>query len=186
MEKILELEKINKEIRKCKICPEGKIGKAVVGEGNADAKIAFVGEAPGRKESQTGRPFIGRSGQLLRKLIIAIGLKEEEVYITSPVKYLPVKGTPSMSDISHGVIHLNKQLSVINPEIIVLLGAVAVKALLPQKSISVVKMHGTLLDEKSKKYFITFHPSAALRFEKYRILIKKDFYKLKRVIRSKA
>lgn len=133
MSKSSALARIAKEIEKCQICKEGKSGKAVVGEGNPDADIVFIGEAPGKTEALTGRPFVGRSGQLLRSLIRESGLKEEEVYITSPVKYLPDRGTPSASDIVHGRVHLLKQLEVIDPKIVVLLGSVAVYGVLGEK-----------------------------------------------------
>lgn len=175
MNKNLALEKIAKEIEKCKICIVGKSGKSVPGEGNPNAKIAFIGEAPGKKEAETGRPFVGRSGQLLRKLIREIGLKEEDVYITSPVKYLPDSGTPSQKDIEHGKIHLQKQLEIINPKIIVLLGRIASKAVLGE-DILVSKMRGKIYN---KKYFITFHPSAGLRFPPLKQKIIEDFKILK-------
>src|SRR6185436_1920234 len=123
--KQLELDKIAQEIEDCEECKLDKIGLAVPGEGNPDADIVFLGEAPGKKEAESGRPFIGRSGQLLRNLIRETGLKEEAVFITSPVKYLPKRGTPTTKEIAHGKTHLDEQLMVIDPEIIVLLGSVA-------------------------------------------------------------
>lgn len=175
------LEKEAEKIRKCRHCQRGKIGKAVPGEGNADAQIVFVGEAPGKEEAKTGRPFVGRSGKFLRHLIRRIGLKEEEVYITSPVKYLPKRGTPSKSDIIHGASHLNRQLAIINPKIIVLLGNIAYKALIDQ-SPAVNSHHGKVITRDGQKYFITFHPAAALRFPRTRSLMIKDFHKLKKLI----
>src|SRR5690348_2310114 len=115
MNKLLALERIASEIEKCKICQKASSGKAVPGEGNPDADVVFLGEAPGKTEAATGRPFIGRSGQLLRKLIRDAGFKEEDVYITSPVKYLPDRGTPDAAQIAHGRSHLSKQLAVIQP-----------------------------------------------------------------------
>ena len=90
MKKTKQLEMIAEEIRICEECRIDRVGVAVVGEGNSDADIVFIGEAPGKTEAEEGRPFIGRSGKLLRSLIVSSGLKEEDVYITSPVKYLPV------------------------------------------------------------------------------------------------
>lgn len=179
--KLRELQKIAKEIENCKTCKAGKSGKAVPGEGSASAKIVFVGEAPGRNESLTGRPFIGRSGKLLRSTIRSIGLKEDKVYITSPVKYLPDKGTPSSSDIEHGRIHLIEQLRIIKPKIIVLMGAVACYGVLHEK-IATLKMHGSVLLRDNLIYLITVHPSAAMRFPKVRKLFEKDFRKLKLLI----
>ncbi|MDP2637498.1 MAG: uracil-DNA glycosylase [Candidatus Levybacteria bacterium] len=181
IDKTLQLDKIAKEIENCKICRIGKSGKAVVGEGSPDAKIAFIGEAPGKKEAKTGRPFVGRSGQLLRALIRESGLKEEDVYITSPVKYLPDCGTPTPEDIKHGKIHLDKQLEVIDPKIIVLLGSVAVQAVLGKK-LPVLKEHGKVIEEKGRKYFLTLHPAAALRFAKNKPLLLSDFKNLKSLL----
>lgn len=175
--KIKELRKIAKEIENCRVCKLGKSGKAVVGEGSPDAKIAFIGEAPGKQEALSGRPFIGRSGQLLRLLIRESGLKEEDVYITSPVKYLPDRGTPTPKDIAHGKTHLDKQLNIINPKIIVLLGSVAVQALLGRK-IPILSDHGKIINEGSRRYFVTLHPAAAIRFAKNKPLLIKDFKKL--------
>ena len=184
MEKQAKLITIAGEIERCKTCKIGKSGKAVPGEGNPDAEIVFIGEAPGRKEAESGRPFIGRSGQLLRSLIREAGLKEDEVYITSPVKYLPDRGTPTLADIAHGRTHLIKQLEIIDPKIVVLLGSVATQGVL-QSRIPVIKEHGKIIKRDGKKYFITLHPAAGLRFPPLKELIKEDFKKLKRLISTK-
>ncbi len=202
MNKAKALEKIAKEIDNCKVCKVGKSGKAVPGEGNPDADIMFVGEAPGRQEAATGRPFIGRSGQLLRSLIRDSGLKEQDVFITSPVKYLPDRparnrsakasaggGTPTPADIAHGRIHLLKQLEIIQPKFVVLLGNVAALGVLGNPSagsglgkFAVTKMHGKTMEENGIKYFFTFHPAAGLRFPPIKKLILKDFEKLKDLV----
>lgn len=181
MNKLRELRKIAKEIEKCSLCKRGKVGKAVPGEGNPNAKIVFIGEAPGKTESLIGRPFVGRSGKFLRLKIAEIGLKEDEIFITSPVKYLPDRGTPSSKDVEHGQMHLLKQLLVIKPKIIVLMGRVAVFGVLNEK-ISTSKTHGTVLLRDNKIYFVTFHPAAALRFPKIRKYFEEDFKKLKELI----
>ncbi|MFZ5845746.1 MAG: uracil-DNA glycosylase, partial [Patescibacteria group bacterium] len=106
MSKRRNLSTIAREIKECQTCKVGKVGKSVPGEGNPNAKIVFIGEAPGRQEAKTGRPFVGRSGQFLRQLIRQIDLREEDVFITSPVKYLPKRGTPLVEDIKHGREHL--------------------------------------------------------------------------------
>lgn len=182
MNKKEKLVNISKEIESCKNCKKGTSGKAVVGEGSLDAKIMFVGEAPGKTEAQTGRPFVGRSGKLLRKLIIeALKLKEDDVYITSPVKYLPDKGTPTKDQIHHGMVHLKKQIEVIKPKIIVLLGASAVQGVLGEK-IAVLKKHGEIIEKEGLKYFLTIHPAAVIRFVKFRKIINQDFKKLGKII----
>lgn len=181
MDKQTKLNEIAAKIAKCKICKMGKLGKPVPGEGNPDAKVMFIGEAPGKKEAESGRPFIGRSGQLLRRLINESGLKETEVYITSPVKYLPKRGTPTQADIDHGREHLFKQIDVIKPKIMVLLGNTACKGVLEQ-TIPILKNHGTIIEKNGMKYFITLHPAAVIRFPKYTATIKSDFDKLRGII----
>jgi uracil-DNA glycosylase len=172
MNKASEMDKIAREIESCMVCKEGKSGKAVVGEGSLDAEVVFIGEAPGKTEALTGRPFIGRSGKLLRSMIVGVGLKEEDVYITSPVKYLPDRGTPTSADIAHGRLHLMKQFQIIKPKFVVLLGRVAAEGVL-EKKVFVVKEHGKIIEEKNGvKYFLTLHPAAVLRFPSK---FKKDF-----------
>lgn len=183
MNKQRELEKVNQEIITCKICPIAKSGVPVVGEGNPDADIAFIGEAPGKQEAKVGRPFIGRSGQLLRSLIREIGLKEEDVYITSPVKYLPDRGTPTKEDIAHGRIHLFKQFDVIQPKFIVLLGNTAVQAVLQEK-LPIMKVRGSVREVDGRKYFITLHPAAALRNPPTRKFLLEDFQKVKSLLKA--
>jgi uracil-DNA glycosylase family 4 len=177
------LDEISKEIEQCAICKEGKIGVAVSGEGNPDADVVFIGEAPGKTEAKTGRPFVGRSGQLLRSLIRdVLGLDDEkDVYITSPVKYLPERGTPTPADIAHGKTHLDKQLAIINPKIIVLMGSVAAQGVLNEK-IAVKSEHGKMIERGGKKYFITVHPAAGLRFPPLRETFQEDFQKLREIL----
>ncbi len=178
-----QLDAIARKIETCAICKKDKIGKAVPGEGNADADIVFIGEAPGKQEAETGRPFIGRSGKLLRALIAEAGLKEEQVFITSPVKYLPKYVTPTEADVDHGRTHLFAQLDIIEPKIIVLLGRVAALAVL-KKNISVAKEHGKILKQEDKTYLFAYHPAAPLYSPKLREELVKDFKKLKRLIKS--
>lgn len=181
MNKQKALDKIAVEIVNCKICKIGKSGMAVPGEGNPDADIVFIGEAPGKTEAATGRPFIGRSGQLLRSLIRDIGLDDQkDVYITSPVKYLPDRGTPTSDDIAHGREHLLKQFAVIQPKFVVLLGRVAAEGVL-QKKVFVTKERGEIIDEMDGlKYFLTYHPAAALRFpNKFKPFLREDFLMVK-------
>lgn len=176
-----KLSAIAREIENCTLCKVNKSGKAVPGEGNPNADIMFVGEAPGKTEAATGRPFVGRSGRLLRKLIVDAGLTEEQVYITSPVKYLPDYITPKPSDIQHGLTHFEKQIEAINPKFIVLLGRVACLAVI-KRNISVTLEHGKIVEDNGRKYFITVHPAAALRFKKMKKILEKDFQLLKKLI----
>jgi DNA polymerase len=176
MSKQQSLDNIALKIEICKECKIDKIGVSVPGEGDPDADIVFIGEAPGKLEAVEGRPFIGRSGQLLRGLIRDIGLKEEEVYITSPVKYLPSRGTPTSQEIAHGRLHLMEQFEIIKPKVVVLMGRVAAEGVL-QKKVAVVKEHGQVIEEREGiKYFLTYHPAAVLRFPwKFKDLMVEDF-----------
>ncbi len=181
MNKQQRLDKIAHEIKTCRRCHTGTSGKPVPGEGNPAADIVFMGEAPGREEAKTGRPFVGRSGKLLRSMIKEIGLDEKDVFITSPVKYLPDRGTPTKDDIKHGITHTDKQLSVIDPKIIVLLGKTAYYAFF-QSSISILKDHGKIIERGDRRYMATIHPAAVLRFPKFREILVSDFQKLKKII----
>lgn len=182
MDKAIALQKIAKQIAVCAVCKAEKSGLPVPGEGNPDADVMFLGEAPGKNEAKTGRPFIGRSGQLLRRMIREAGFNEADVYITSPVKYLPDRGTPTKEHIKHGKIHLSKQLEVIQPKYIALMGATAVFAIFG-KSMPIMKVHGNVVKENGYTYIIMLHPAAVLRFPKYAPLMKADFKKLASLIR---
>lgn len=183
MDKEKELFRIAEEIEECPLCKQWGEGRAVPGEGNPDADIVFIGEAPGRQEAKTGRPFVGRSGKLLRAAIGEVGIGEKEVFITSPVKYLPLRGTPSRENILHSREHLSKQLLIIDPKIVVLLGNTACVALLDRK-VPIVKEHGTVVRKDGRRYFITFHPAYALRFPEGKKALHRDFEVLKKLIRS--
>jgi DNA polymerase len=181
MNKDLLLQRIAREIAACRTCKQGCTGKPVPGEGSADARVVFVGEAPGKEEAKTGRPFVGRSGRLLRQAISDIGLDEAEVFITSPVHYLPLRGTPSTPMIEHGRGHLLKQLDIIQPDVIVLLGNTACAALLGAK-VEITKHHGTAVEKDGRALFITFHPAYALRFPEGKRQFSRDFKKLKALL----
>lgn len=181
MSKAQLLEKEADKIRRCRECKKGKSGIAVPGEGNPNSKIIFVGEAPGREEAATGRPFVGRSGKFLTQLLTSIGILREEVFITSPVKYLPKRGTPTTSDITHGRTHLLKQLKIIQPKLIILLGQVAARTLL-KDPVKILRDHGKIFKQNRIIYFLTFHPAAAIRFPQIKAFMGNDFQKLKMLV----
>jgi DNA polymerase len=183
-EKALALAAIAAKIAVCKICKRDKIGIAVPGEGNPEADIVFLGEAPGKEEAKSGRPFIGRSGKLLRALIKEAGIKEEEVFITSPVKYLPRHVTPTSVEIKHGRKHLREQLSIIQPKLIVLLGRTAYYAMFDE-TCEIGKIHGTTFERAGVRYMVAYHPAAPLHSPKLRVELYNDFKKLKRLIQLK-
>lgn len=181
MNKTTALNKIAQEIASCRICKKDKIGLPVPGEGNSDAKIMFIGEAPGKKEAASGRPFIGPAGKLLRQLLAESKISDQDVFITSPVKYLPKHVTPTPQEIAHGRIHLNQQINIIQPRVIVLLGRVACLAVLNQNC-SMAQDHGKIIKQDGVNYFLSYHPAAPLYSPKLRQVIAEDFKKLKRLI----
>ena len=183
-QKQLALDKIAEQISQCPICKKDKVGIAVPGEGNPDADIVFIGEAPGKQEAATGRPFIGRAGKLLRSLIAEAGLNEKEVFITSPVKYLPIHVTPTPEEVAHGRIHLMAQFAILEPKIIVLLGRVAALAVL-ERNILIAKEHGTIIEQDGRKYLLVYHPAAPLYSPKLRTVIHEDFKQLKKLRKKK-
>lgn len=174
------LKAIAEEIKRCRECKKGKSGLPVPGEGSPRARVVFVGEAPGRKEAETGRPFVGGSGKLLTQLLTAIGIERKDVFITSPVKYYPGQRAPTNREIQHGRIHLVKQIAAIKPKVIVLLGNVAHKALIGD--VKVTKLHGKMQKSGGVVYFSTFHPAAAMRFPKIKRLMKQDFQQLRKLV----
>ncbi|HAM49623.1 MAG TPA: uracil-DNA glycosylase [Nitrospiraceae bacterium] len=176
-----ELSRIAEEISMCSLCKKWGKGKAVPGEGNSSAQIIFIGEAPGTEEAMTGRPFVGRSGKFLRWMIKKIGLEEKEVFMTSPVQYFPMRGTPSRKNIFHSREHLFKQIFIIDPKIVVLLGKTACLALLERKA-EIIKEHGTIIHKDGRIYLITFHPAYAVRFPEGKKGFVQDFNKLRRLL----
>ena len=183
MDKERLLRKVAYDINLCILCKKGGTGRAVAGEGCATADIVFVGEAPGKEESKVGRPFIGRSGKLLRASIASIGLDAQDVFITSPVHYLPLRGTPTKTAIMHGRKHLLRQIDIIDPKIVVLLGNSACIAMLNSKQ-KLSRAHGKIVRKDGRIYLITFHPAYAMRFPDGKTRFISDFAKLKRMIKT--
>ena len=164
--KIIEQEVA--DCTKCRLCKHAQHG--VPGEGPANAKVFFIGQAPGAQEDKTGHPFVGRAGKYLTKLMEEIGLHRDEVFITSTVKHFPPKNrAPKTDEIKACKPYLLRQLAIIKPQIVVLLG----------KTAENIKNEPIL---KGKKVITTAHPSAAMRFPKMAEKIRKDFLKLKRLI----
>lgn len=161
MDKASALARIAEDIERCESCKRDAIGRAVPGEGNPNAAVMLVGEAPGKKEAETGRPFVAQSGRVLDRLLATLELSRADVFITSPVKYLPKRGTPSPEAIAHGRTHLRQQLDVVAPRLVVLMGRVAARAVL-DSDVAVMKEHGRVIEQDGRTYFLTFHPAAML------------------------
>lgn len=165
-----ELKDIAKEVAACRKCVLGDSRtNAVPGEGNPNADLVFVGEGPGADEDAQGRPFVGRSGQLLDKIIIAMGLKRSDVYICNIVKCRPPENRePRPEEIISCLPFLKRQLGLIRPEVIVALGAPSTRTLLStNKPIGQLrgKFYDFNFDDFSEpiKLMPTFHPAYLLR-----------------------
>ena len=158
------LEKIRTDIGDCKKCSLCKERNHIVfGSGNPKARLVFVGEAPGVEEDQQGEPFVGPAGQLLTKIIQAINLTREQVYIGNVVKCRPPNNRkPEPDEIRTCLPNLNRQISVIQPEFIVALGSVAAQALLNTDT-PISALRGKFADYKGARLMPTFHPSYLLR-----------------------
>ncbi|MHC4571724.1 MAG: uracil-DNA glycosylase [Planctomycetota bacterium] len=165
-----ELEKIADEVRKCCKCGLGSSRtNAVPGEGNPNARIFFVGEGPGADEDAQGRPFVGRAGKLLDKVIIACGLKRSEVFIGNILKCRPPDNRdPRPDEIISCLPYLQRQIEIINPEIIVALGAHAARTLLNTNK-SIGQLRGQFheyyagLGRPPIKLMATYHTAYLLR-----------------------
>ncbi|NOY63821.1 MAG: uracil-DNA glycosylase [Nitrospirae bacterium] len=159
-----ELLKLRKEIGDCRLCRlSEKRTNIVFGEGNPEAELMFIGEGPGADEDLQGRPFVGKAGQLLTRLITKMGFKREDVYIANIVKCRPPNNRrPREDEINACMPFLKKQIEIINPRVIMTLGDVATKTLLGEIG-SISKVRGKTYRYNTIKVVPTFHPSYLLR-----------------------
>ena len=179
-----QLQDLAKEIRACTRCPlaQGRT-QAVPGEGPAHADIMVIGEGPGQNEDLQGRPFVGRSGQLLDKLLAEIGLKRSDIFIANVVKCRPPNNRdPLPAEMDACRPWLDQQIALIQPKVIVTVSRFAMARWFPNDKISVI--HG-----KAKRFgdvlvVPMFHPAAALRNVNLMPLLEADFKKLPQYIRD--
>ena len=158
------LEDIWTDIGICMRCPLSESRTRVVNsEGNRKARLMFIGEAPGADEDAQGRPFVGRAGQLLNKIIEAIGLKREDVFIGNVNRCRPPQNrTPTLQEAHTCKPFLLREIAIVRPEVIVVLGNTAMKNLLDTKE-GITKLRGKFQDYKGIKVMPTFHPAYLLR-----------------------
>jgi DNA polymerase len=163
-EKHETLEQIRKNLGPCQRCKLGATRKNLVfGVGNPKARLVFVGEGPGADEDAQGEPFVGDAGKMLNRIIAAMGLKREDVYICNVVKCRPPQNRPPESDeVSACSPFLLRQLASIKPEAIVALGTSAAQALL-QTKVPISKLRGKFHDFHGMPLMPTYHPSYLLR-----------------------
>ncbi len=180
MTKQTRLDQIATDIKNKNICPDlaQTATQLVMGDGNLDADIVFVGEAPGRKEDETGKGFVGASGKVLDELLESIGLDRADIYITNIVKYRPPDNRdPKLAEKQAFLPYLTEQLSVIGPKLVVTLGKHSLEALSPKSALS--EVHGTILNTgEDWQLMPAYHPAAAIYNQKLKPTLLDDFAKL--------
>jgi uracil-DNA glycosylase family 4 len=156
-----ELRQYIGDCRRCKLC-QGRM-KLVFGEGSPEAKLVFVGEGPGRDEDLAGRPFVGEAGRLLTRIVAAMGLTREEVYICNVVKCRPPKNRdPEEDEVEACLPFLREQLNLVRPQVICTLGRVAGQTLLG-KEFRITRGRGSWYTFMETPLMPTFHPAYLLR-----------------------
>ena len=164
-DRAVALESVRAEIGDCKRCPLAYGGRhtIVFADGDPNARLMFVGEGPGADEDATGLPFVGKAGQLLNNMIVAMGLTREEVYIANIVKCRPPGNrTPEFVEATTCSQFLVKQIDIVRPQVIVALGATAATYLLGVKQ-SLASLRGQWHTARGAKVIVTYHPAFLLR-----------------------
>lgn len=173
------LQEVAKRIAACEQCKYVPNQNPVPGEGNPDAQIMFVGEAPGAKENETGRPFVGAAGKFLAEMLNSIGLEREDIFIANAIKYQPPGNRdPLPEEIALQLPFLKKQIAIIKPKLICFLGRHAMHALLPDNDKPISVIHGQLIKKEDQYYLPLYHPAAALYNGSMRQTLLEDFAKI--------
>lgn len=187
MSKAEQLEKLNSEMVACSKCALRKGCKNVVpGEGSAEAQIMFIGEGPGAKEDDLGRPFVGSAGKFLDEMLASIKLERKDVYITNVVKCRPPNNRdPLPEEVAQCWPWLLDQIKIIKPKLIITLGRHSMARFLPEMKIS--EVHGQAMRREiegvgSRAFFVLYHPAAALYNPALREVLIKDFKKIPKVL----
>ena len=181
--KTVRLAQLAREVERCRRCPLYRTRThAVVSDGTPEARLVFVGEAPGRDEDLQGKPFVGAAGQLLTKMIEAMGLRREAVYICNVLKDRPpANRTPLPEEVEACLPFLHEQLAIVRPVVICTLGAVAAKALLGPH-VSITKIRGEIRDYQGIALVPTFHPAYLLRNPPAKKFAWADLKKVKQLL----
>lgn len=174
-----ELEESIKNCNKCKLCSGRK--NIVFGTGNKNADIMFIGEGPGSDEDIKGEPFVGKAGQLMNKAFEALEIERNNVYIANIVKCRPPQNrNPEKDEAEACMNYLRNQVILVKPNIIVLLGSVALKNILGEEY-GITNSRGKWIERKEIWYMPTFHPAALLRDDSKKI----DFWRDLKLIKEK-
>ncbi len=181
--KQIELDEIRQKITDKKVCPDlaRQATQLVFGDGNPDAELVFIGEAPGKNEDLQGLPFVGAAGKFLNEMLEMIGLKRSDIYITNIVKYRPPNNRDPLPEEKEAFLpYLESQLEIIKPKLTITLGRHSLNCFLPELSISVV--HGQPKRFHGRIYLPLFHPAAALYNGSMRQTLIDDFAKIPAIL----
>ena len=179
-----KLQKIKKQVTQCTKCELSETrNNSVPGKGNFKSDVIFVGEAPGKNEDMKGEPFIGIAGKKLSIALENAGITRDDVYITNIVKCRPPKNrVPTITERDTCKNYLKKEIEIIKPKIICILGNTAFNSLLNGKEI--IKFRGKIVRKNNQLYFLTIHPAATIYNQKLINLLKKDMKKLFKLIKE--
>lgn len=184
MTKEQELKELERQIEQNETIPlKSPLTNLVFGEGDVNARVIFIGEAPGFHEDRLKRPFVGNAGHLLNNLLERAQLRREEVYITNVVKYRPPENRdPSPFEIEAYLPYLIRQVEIIKPRFIITLGRFSLNFFLPKVKIS--QVHGRAFSVHGRIVIPMFHPAAALRSSTVLDLETSDFLKLPQILKD--
>lgn len=184
--KLLELHQRNHKACACDL--KKSATQPVFGDGNPNADIVFIGEAPGKKEDLLGKPFVGAAGKFLDEMLATIKMKREDIYITNTVKYRPPNNRdPELKEVQACFAWLSEELAFIKPKLIIFLGRHAMHRYFPEEKISHV--HGKLLQKKipgmpTHYFYPLYHPAAALYNGSMRKVLIDDFKKIPKILKK--
>jgi DNA polymerase len=188
--KAAQLKKLNETMVNCSLCVlRSGCSKVVPGTGNPEAKIVFIGEAPGKKEAELGVPFVGAAGKFFDDMLAAIKMNRENVYITNICKCRPPENRdPLPVEIQQCTPWLEKEIAIINPELIITLGRHALGIFLPK--IKITAIHGKTFESSIAKFnkysfLALYHPAAMKYNENMRKVLMDDFKKIPKILQNK-
>jgi uracil-DNA glycosylase family 4 len=183
VDKVAALEAVAQELASGKICPHlfSTAKHPVPGEGDPNASLMFIGEAPGAREDELGKPFVGPAGRFLDHMLSLIELTREQVFVTSVIKFRPPENRdPTPQEIADSLPILLRQIDIIKPKLIILLGRYAMNVFLPGLKIS--QVHGELVETGGQAYLALYHPAAALHNGSLRQTLIEDFQKIPTIL----
>jgi uracil-DNA glycosylase family 4 len=170
------LEEVAVQICRCTKCPlHASRTLAVPGEGSLSAKVMIIGEAPGKDEDRSGRPFVGSAGRYLDHILEGRGIARDELFVTNIVKCRPPQNRlPNKEEVAICTSnYLFEQIALINPQFVVLLGGLAAKSVLGLKNVA--EARGRIIEQAGRRYLVTYHPAVRFYRQELADKIKEDF-----------